>query len=101
MKSKVVDYICEPNNYLIKILDPTYQIATVTLFIDEKPVLYRKYRCKDMDYETGNELVKQFCRHIQQRKVKLFDDEQLHLSRVKESLKKVYNRLGLLIWKRG
>jgi len=100
MKSKIVDYVCEPNNYLIKILDPTYQVATVTLFIDEKPVLYRKYRCDQLNYDAGNKLVKRFIAHLQENRVKKFDDDGMHAYRVNQSLKKVYNRLGLLIWEK-
>ena len=101
MKSKIVDYICEPNNYLIKILNPSHSIATVALFIGEKPILYRKYRCNEINYDTANDLVKNFCHHIAESKVKLFKkDDSMYYSIVQQSLKKVYNRLGLLIWEK-
>ena len=101
MKSKLVDYVCEPNNYRIQIADSTYGIVTIELLIDEKPTLYRKYRCDDIDYGIGNRLVKQFCDHIQKRKVKLFDEDKMYIYMIKQNLKKVYNRLGLLIWEKN
>ena len=101
MKSKIVDYICEPNNYKIEITDSTYGVVTVVLFIGKKPTLYRKYRCETIDYDVGNELVKKFCRHLEEEKLKLFGDEEMYIEIVKTSLKKVFNRLGLLIWKKN
>mgnify|MGYP006404121443 FL=1 len=60
MKSKIVDYVCEPNNYRIQIADSTYGIVTIALLVDEKPTLYRKYRTDDINYDIGNQLVKKF-----------------------------------------
>jgi len=103
MKSKIVDYICEPNNYRIQIIDSTYGVVTIALLIDEKPTLYRKYRTKDINYEVGNRLVEIFCNQLGTKKVKLYNenDDDMHVDLARESLKKVYNRLGLLIWERG
>jgi len=101
MKSKIVDYICEPNNYRIQITDSTNRIVTITLLIDEKPALYHKYRCKNINYDVGNRLVKNFCNQILEERVNLFDDNDMYVEIVKESLKKVHNRLGLLIWEKS
>ena len=103
MKSKIVDYICEPNNYRIQIVDSTYGVVTIALSIDEKPTLYRKYRSKHINYKIGNQLVEMFCNELGTKKVKLYneDHDDMHIDLVKKSLKRVYNRLGLLIWEGG
>ena len=100
MKSKIVDYICEPNNYKIQITDSTYGVVTIVLFVGEKPTLYRKYRSQDLDYDTGNQLVKKFCEDLEEKKLKSFSDDDMYSELIKDSLKKVYNRLGLPIWEK-
>ena len=101
MKSEVTDYICDPNNYLIKVSVPTHKVASVVLFIDEKPTLYRKYLMRDLDYNSANKLVEIFCKDLQRLKVKLIEeDNPLIVRRTQETIKKVYNRLGLPIWEK-
>jgi len=100
MKSKIVDYVCEPNNYKIQITDSTYGVATIVLFMGEKPTLYRKYRSQDLDYNIGNQLVKKFCEDLEEKKLKSFSDDDMYSELIKDSLKKVYNRLGLPIWEK-
>ena len=100
MKSKIVDYICEPNNYKIQIVDSTYGMITVALLIDEKPILYRRYRSNTLDYDTGNRIVKKFCEHLQEEKLRSYEEDDMYMEIVKDSLEKVYNRLGLPIWQK-
>jgi len=100
MKSKIVDYVCEPNNYKIQIIDSTYGMITVALLIDEKPTLYRKYKSDNLDYDTCNEIVKKFCQHLEEEELKSFKENDMYMEIVKESLQKVCNRLGLPIWQK-
>jgi len=100
MKSKIVDYICEPNNYKIQIVDSTYGMITVALLIDEKPTLYRRYRSTNLDYDTCNKIVEKFCQHLEEEKLKSYENDDMYIEIVKDSLKNVYNRLGLPIWQK-
>ena len=101
MKSEITDYICEPNNYLIRISVPHHKVANVILFIDEKPTLYRKYLMRHVDYDSANKLVNKFCNDLQRSKVKLIEeDDPLIMRRIRETIQRVHNRLGLPIWEK-
>jgi len=102
MKSNIVDYICEPNNYKIRIIDSTYGVITVALLVGEKLALYHKYKYiyEELNYKVGNQVVKKFCDHLEEGQVKPFEKNTMYKEAAKNSLKKVYNRLGLLVWER-
>ena len=83
------------------------RLALITLFYDNKPAISRKYLFKKADQEKANELVIAFCtlfsegtlRDIQYEREE--DASDFFESLIRDSLKKVYTKMGLLLWSRN
>jgi hypothetical protein len=82
------------------------RIAHITLFLNNEPVISRKYLFDEVDQERANELVIAFCTLLSEdglreaRFEKEIDASDFFAESIRSSLKKVYTKLGLLLWQR-
>ena len=105
--NNVYRYICNDPNMHIVVDITGARLALITLFYDNKPAISRKYLFKKADQEKANELVIAFCtlfsegtlRDIQYEREE--DASDFFESLIRDSLKKVYTKMGLLLWSRN
>jgi len=98
----LVDYICNPSDYKVKILDFTNGTVTIMLSIATNDVAYQRYLTKNMDYDNSNKMIKTFCQDLENGNFRVFTDKEdtIYVNMAKNGLIEVVNRLGLRIWKR-
>ena len=105
--NNVYKYVCDNPNIHIVVDITGARLALITLFYDNKPAISRKYLFKKADQEKANKLVIAFCtlfsegtlRDIQYEREE--DASDFFESLIRDSLKKVYTKIGLLLWSRN
>jgi len=85
----------------------SHRLAYITLFYDEKPAITRKHRLKNVDQQKANELVIVFCTLLNEGNLRdsRYESEEdttdFFVDVIRDTLKEVHTKLGLLIWRSG
>tara|TARA_Y100000034_G_scaffold119337_1_gene161037 strand:- start:216 stop:527 length:312 start_codon:yes stop_codon:yes gene_type:complete len=99
-------YVCDASNMHITVDVYSSRIAHITLFLNEEPVISRKYLFDEVDQQRANELVVAFCTLLSEdglREARFeneIDTSAFFAESIRSSLKKAYTKLGLLLWQR-
>ena len=97
-------FVCEESNIHITIELSGSRIAHIKMFYDDKLAISRKYIFNKINSENINDLVSAFCSLISEDRLRDTryereeDTSDFLLSVIRSSLKRVYTKLGLLIW---
>ena len=102
----VYKYVCDNPDIHIVVDITGARLAFITLFFNNKPAISRKYLFKEVNQEKANKLVIAFCtlfcegtlRDIQHENEE--DASEFFESLIRDSLKEVYTKMGLLLWSR-
>ena len=101
------DFVCDPPEMNIEVnVSGNHLVARLVLYNKDNLVLSRKFLIRSIDPEKVNESVSVFCELVtcgRLRDKRFTDEEQdtdFKILASVSTLKKVYSKLGLLVWER-
>ena len=105
--NNVYRYICNDPNMHIVVDTMGSKLALITLYHNDKPAISRKYMFKQVNQQRANELVIAFCTLLVEGTLRdvRYDYEEdtsdFFANVIRDSLKEVHTKIGLLLWKKN